>query len=677
MLVSWNWLKKYVSLDMTLAELEDRLSMSGLNHEGTRPVGDDLAIDLEVASNRPDCLGHIGVAREIAVLWQQPITLPDPQPGSSAPGVDEHASVKIECPELCPRYTARVVRGVSIGPSPDWLVDHLATVLRPINPDWQPVNNVVDITNFVLLECGQPLHAFDLEKIKGGQVIIRQAQPDEPFTAIDHSEYKLQPGMCVIADQSRAIALGGVMGGAESEVSSSTTSLLIESARFDPLSIRTTARATNLHSPSSHRFERGVDPVGIEWASRRCCEMILEIAGGELAEGIIDVGEAVSEPPAIVLRLSQLKRILGIEVEREEVERILNALGNRTTDGGDGQLEVIAPSWRRDLSREIDLVEEVARIHGYDKIPEDVGVPMAPSHRSDRDRVEGAVRQTLVAAGLDEAMTASMVPANWPGCFQAWTESPPITSQMPMLKGADTLRTSLVPSLLEARRINESLANPIIELFETASVYLPSDEQIPTQQWTLAIVSGGGYYRLKGVVEGLLEALKISVPLQLNAIDLPLLDLSRSGELRLGDVRLGILGDISGEGLTQFSLRSTASILELNLELLAELAELVPQHRELSSFPTISRDLNIILAESVRWSQLELVAREAAGDQLESIHYQETYRDSERDGSDSKRILLSMTLRSSDGTMTGEQADALREKIVAQIEKQLGGRLLS
>jgi phenylalanyl-tRNA synthetase beta chain len=178
-------------------------------------------------------------------------------------------------------------------------------------------------------------------------------------------------------------------------------------------------------------------------------------------------------------------------------------------------------------------------------------------------------------------------------------------------------------------------------------------------------------------VEGLLKALKISVPLQLNAIDLPLLDLSRSSELWLGDVRLGILGDISGEGLTQFSLRSTASILELNLELLAELAELVPQHRELSSFPTISRDLNIILAESVRWSQLELVAREAAGDQLESIHYQETYRDSERDGSDSKRILLSMTLRSSDGTMTGEQADALREKIVAQIEKQLGGRLLS
>ncbi|MDP7206780.1 MAG: phenylalanine--tRNA ligase subunit beta, partial [Pirellulaceae bacterium] len=351
----------------------------------------------------------------------------------------------LQCPELCPRYTARVIRDVSVGPSPDWLVQRLATVFQPLNPDWQPVNNVVDITNFVLMESGQPLHAFDLDKIAGSQVLVRQADKDEPFTAIDHREYSLGPGICVIADSEKAIALGGVMGGADSEVSGSTRNLLIESARFDPLTTRNTARALNLHSPSSHRFERGVDPVGVEWASRRCCELILDLAGGELAEGIIDAGEPVSENEPVVLRLSQLKRILGIDVDPGEVARILTALGNQTATAGDGELKVTAPSWRRDLTREIDLVEEIARIHGYDKIPEDVGVPMAPSHRTDRDRVESTVRQTLLATGLDEAMTASMVPESWPECFTAWTDQPPISSQTPMLKGADRLRTSLVP----------------------------------------------------------------------------------------------------------------------------------------------------------------------------------------------------------------------------------------
>ncbi len=677
MLVSWNWLKQYVPLEMTQAELEHRLSMSGLNHEGTRPIADDLAIDLEVTSNRPDCLGHIGVAREIAVLWEQPLTLPDPQPSSSTPAAAEQVSVTLQCPELCPRYTARVIRNISVGPSPDWLVQHLTTVFQPLNPDWQPVNNVVDITNFVLMESGQPLHAFDLDKIAGGQVLVRQADKDEPFTAIDHREYSLGPGICVIADSEKAIALGGVMGGADSEVSGSTKNLLIESARFDPLATRNTARALNLHSPSSHRFERGVDPVGVEWASRRCCELLLEIAGGELAEGIIDTGEPVSEPEPVVLRLSQLKRILGIDVDPGEVTRILTALGNQTAAGGDGELKVTAPSWRRDLTREIDLVEEIARIHGYDKIPEDVGVPMAPSHRTDRDRVESSVRQTLLATGLDEAMTASMVPESWPECFAAWTDQPPISSQTPMLKGADRLRTSLVPSLLEARRINESLANPVIEIFETASIYLPTESQLPAQQWTLAITSGGDYFRLKGIVEGLLAALKIDLPLQVNEVDLPLLALSRSGEFFLGDQRLGFVGEVAPQGLKQFSLRNPASVLELSLDLLAELAELIPQHRNQSAYPSISRDLNIVLAEAVRWSQLEQLVRAVAGNELEAVDYQETYRDSEKDGADTKRILFSMTLRSQDATMTGEHADEIRENVVAEIEKQLEGRLLS
>ncbi|MEX0817949.1 MAG: phenylalanine--tRNA ligase subunit beta, partial [Pirellulaceae bacterium] len=467
------------------AEFEQRLMMAGLNHEGTESVDDDLAIDLEVTSNRPDCLGHLGVAREAAVLFGKALTIPKPAPAEGAASVADLVSVRIACPELCYRYTARVIRGVKIGPSPDWLVSRLKTI------GIASVNNVVDITNYVLMECGQPLHAFDLAKLAGPEIIVREARQGEEFLAIDHKTYTLEPGMCVIADASRAVALGGVMGGADSEVSEATVDLLIESAEFSPVSIRGTARSLNLHSPSSHRFERGLDPVGVDWASRRCCEMILDLAGGELAAGVIDVGRERVKPEPVVLRLSQLKRILGIDVPANEVQRILTALGIELVRAGADTAEVIPPSWRRDLTREIDLVEEIARIHGYDKIPEDAAVPMCPSHRSDADRVLGKVRHALTATGFDEALTASVVTESWTKAFSPWTTAKPLRSLTPTLKGADRLRLSLIPSLLDVRKMNESVSNPVIELFETARIYLPSDEALPIEQHTLGVTSGG------------------------------------------------------------------------------------------------------------------------------------------------------------------------------------------
>lgn len=256
MLVSWDWLGQYVQLDMSPDELAERLMMAGLNHEATLPHGRDLAINLEVTSNRPDCLGHIGVAREVAVLWKRPLQLPKAEPRAGFSRVDELAQVRIDCPQLCPRYTARVLRGVRVKSSPGWLVDRLATIGIPA------INNVVDITNYVLMECGQPLHAFDLAQLEGRQIIVREARAGEPFLAINHKTYTLEPGMCVIADAQRAVALGGVMGGAQSEVSAATTDVLIEAAEFDPLSIRNTARRLSLHSDSSYRFECGWIPRG-------------------------------------------------------------------------------------------------------------------------------------------------------------------------------------------------------------------------------------------------------------------------------------------------------------------------------------------------------------------------------------------------------------------------------
>jgi len=262
MLVSWDWLKQYVKLDVPPAEVEQRLMMAGLNHEDTHPVGDDLAINFEVTSNRPDCLGHLGIAREISVLFERPLSPPPADPPASGEPVEKLAQVVIENPDQCPRYTARVIRGAKIGASPAWLVKRLATV------GLGAINNVVDITNYVLLECGQPLHAFDLARLAGRRIIVRRAREGEAFRAINHKSYALAPSMCVIADARRAVALGGVMGGADTEVSRNTRELLIESAQFDPVAIRNTARQLNLHSDSSYRFERGIDPEGVDSCAR-------------------------------------------------------------------------------------------------------------------------------------------------------------------------------------------------------------------------------------------------------------------------------------------------------------------------------------------------------------------------------------------------------------------------
>mgnify|MGYP003949032437 CR=1 FL=1 len=677
MLVSWNWLKNYVALDMKRAELENRLAMSGLNHEGTRSVGDDFAIDLEVTSNRADCLGHIGVAREISVLWDQPLNLPDPQPVANGPCIHDQFKIRIDAPELCQRYIGRIIRGVKIGPSPQWLQDQLATVFQPLNKDWKPVNNVVDISNYVLMETGQPLHTFDLKELFGNEVVVRAASDQEAFQALDHKLYRLDAGTCVIADSESAIALGGVMGGAETEVSDKTTDLLIEAAQFAPLAVRRAARALNLHSPSSHRFERGVNPEGIDWASRRCCELILEIAGGELDQDVIDVGSPGPAREPVVLPLSELKRILGIEIPAAEVQRILLALGNESLQATDETVTVTPPSWRPDLTRSIDLVEEVARIHGYEQIPEDVGVPMVPSHRTNTDRVQSQVRNVMTAAGFDEAITASMVPGNWIPTFTGWTSVAPLLSDTPMLKGADTLRTSLVPSLLEVRRINQSLANPVVELFETANIYLPDEKDLPAEQWTLAVSSGRSFFELKGLVETLLDALKIDQPLQVLPNDLELFTIGQGARLNLADQPLGFLGDVSAKTLKQFSLRTPTTVLEINLAVLLKAACLVPQFVQQSAFPVITRDLNIILQETVRWDELARVVNEAGGQFLESLQYQETYRDPERDGEGTKRILFSLTLRSHERTLTGEEADQIRDDVVQAIASGLDGKLLA
>jgi phenylalanyl-tRNA synthetase beta chain len=671
MLVSWKWLQEYVTLNVTPAELAHRLMMAGLNHESTEEKGNgDFCIDLEITSNRPDCLGHIGIAREAAVLLQQSLKVPQPAPKTGGEPIEKSAQIRIDAPELCPRYSARLLRGVKVKPSPSWLIERLATIGQPA------INNVVDVTNYVLMECGQPLHAFDFKKLAGGQIIVRRATSNEQFPAIDHKTYMLTSDMCVIADAKRPVALAGVMGGLDTEVSPSTTEVLIESAQFAPLAVRGASRKLKLSSDSSYRFERGTDPGGVDWASLRACELILQLGGGELAPGVIDLGPPYAKPQPITLRLSQLKRILGIEIPAAEVERILAALGCAVSASSATSITATAPTWRRDLTREIDLVEEAARIHGYEAIPEDIGVPMAASHKSDSDRVLQKVRNVFTAAGFDEALTTSVVPETWSNAFSPWTHAAPLVCNQPMLKGADRLRRSIVPSLLEARRLNESVGNESSQLFETARIYLPQGTSLPNEQWTLAAVSGRDFLAVKGVLETVLLRINPELHLDVHDFKHPLLVADQACELRTGGQRWGFLGKLSPAGMKQFGLRRETLIAEFDLTALVPLAVLTPQHQQQSTYPAIARDLNLIVDEAIRWSQLSASVKGAAGERLQAVNYLDTYRATEKDGAGKKRLLFNVQLRSTERTLTGEEADQIVERIVTACGEMHGAVLL-
>ena len=669
MIVSWNWLKDYVPLKMSLQELEYRLMMSGLNHEGTEKFADDLAIDLEVTSNRPDCLGHLGVAREISVLWDVPMTLPNAEPKATGPAVSDLVKVKIDCPELCYRYTARLIQGVKIGPSPEWMADRLEAV------GITPINNVVDISNYVLMECGQPLHAFDFAKLSGGQIIVREPKTKEKIQAIDHKYYDLEPEMCIIADSNSPVAIGGVMGGAMTEIGRSTTDILIEAAEFSPLSIRNTARHLNLHSDSSYRFERRVDSGAIDWASRRCCQLILDLAGGRLCEGVVDIGP---EPPArepITLRVDQVERILGIEVPVEEIRDILTKLGNEEQSTDAKKVEVIPPTWRRDLTREIDLVEEVARVHGYERIPQNESVPMAASTRRHEDRVATKVRGVLNSLGYDEAVTLSAVDEAMGQRFSPWSDEDGLQTITPILRGADRLRKSLIPSLLVARRTNETLSNDWIELFEIAKVYLPDQGGLPEERRMLALVSCRDFAAVKGAIESILHSLNPALEPEADSIELEMFDPAVGCRLLLDGKTAGFIGQLSAEGLKQFGLRREATVAELDFELLTDTAELFPKYKPLPYYPAMNRDLNFVVDESVRWADLAETVKLSAGELFEDLRYADTYRDEKRLGAGKKSLLMTLVLRSHKKTMTGEEADQTTEAIIQACGQKHGAQL--
>ena len=732
MIISMNWLADYVQLTgasspaVSLADmLAERLLMSGLNHESTRAIGDDTAVEIEVTSNRPDCLGHIGVAREAAVLFSRPLHIPDPRPLEAGGIAAESIAVEIRSPECCPFYLARVIRGVHVGPSPSWLVERLATV------GVESVNNVVDITNYVMLECGQPLHAFDLQKICGGQIIVRQAEAGELFVAINHKTYSLTSAMCVIADNEGAVALAGVMGGAKSEVSESTVDILLESAQFAPLSVRAAARGLLLGSGSSYRFERSPDPAAVEWASRRAAAMILDTAGGVLERGVVEAGTLACSPVAIDLRHARVAQVLGIDIPQPRQRSILTALGfagvaaagpmaagNAPSDRSRWQ----SPTWRRDVSREIDLVEEIGRIEGYEQVPEDESISAQSVELSAREQAVRIASSVLVSAGMCEAITRSVVNEHMEATRSPWSDGMPLSIAPALVRGADRLRRTLVPSLLEARAGTLAVGAPHGELFEVAHAYLSrADIELPLSKpravranartpedsileepLLVSLVTGGEFASAKGLAEAILLRLGIggdrqppavSVCVEFRPLELDLFAPGRAAEILLhrhaqSDERIGVVGEIAPVVLKRFGLEGPVTAAELRLDRLDWAVGVDRVLQQPSDFPAIQRDINLVVDIAVPWSNIVAaiysVSHQATGlghtgndNILEECRLVQVWKDEARLGTGKKSVVVSLRLRSHAGTLSGEEAHRVIESIVVACGQRVGATLRS
>jgi phenylalanyl-tRNA synthetase beta chain len=687
MIVSRKWLDDYVKVAAPTDEIVTRLLMSGLNHESTEAVGSDEAIDIEVTSNRPDCLGHIGVAREVAVLFGLPLHVPDPRPAEQGGKAAASIAVEIADAAACPHYTARVIRGVSVGPSPAWLVERLATL------GVASINNVVDVTNYVMFECGQPLHAFDLAKIAGGRIVVRRAAAGETFTAINHKQYTLDDTMGVIADAERPVALAGVMGGADTEIGVGTTEVLLESAQFAPLVVRAAARGLALASASSYRFERTPDPAMVDWASRRAAALILELAGGRLEQGVVETGRLVGTPAVVPLGASRVAEVLGIDVAADRQREILMGLGFVEEPGSGHAARWRAPTWRRDVHREIDLVEEIARIEGYDRVPENVAIAARPVEWSARELTVRRAGEVLVAAGFCEAMTRSVVPVLFEECASPWGTAPAVTIAPALVRGADRLRRTLLPSLLEARGGNGAAGSPHGNLFEIARAYVarPAGGELPAgaspleEPLLLGVVSDGDFFRAKGLAEAVLRRLGIGtaggdVHVVVRSLESDLLARGRAAEIVLeregfGPVRIGILGEVAAKLLDRCSLAGPVAAVELRLDAVEFAVGREHRLRRPSDFPAMQRDLNLVVEERVAWGEIAAAVAAGAGEILEECRLVEVWRDSERLGSGKKSFVVSLRLRSTAGTLSGEAAARAVDAILAECGRRAGAVL--
>ncbi len=667
MKISLQWLNDYLPGPLDAAAIAEAHTHGGLPVEVIDRVGDDTVIDVEVTSNRGDCLSHLGVAKELSALLNRPFKVPDARPAEARRPASGVVGVSIESLALCPHYVARVITGVKIGASPAWMVKRLEAIgLRSIN-------NVVDITNYVMFEMGQPLHAFDLAKIGGGKIIVRPARENEKITSLDGHERKLTPGMLVIADASKPVALAGVMGGQDSEVSAGTTSILLESARFDPLSIRKTARSLAMKSDSSYRFERGIDPTLPERASQRAAELILQLAGGELLAGSVVAGASGYSPKKLSLRMAKIKSVLGVEISKADAMAALKRDHLNPVDAGQ-TIDVTIPSNRLDLNIEVDLVEEVARVLGYDIIPvrDEISIRLSPP--DPKLAAMEVVRSTLVAAGFFESWTATFVTDSLAGDFlPAGAKGLPRVD--PIVRKADgQLRPSILPGMLEAVRRNENAGTSGARLFETGGAFWLDAAGKVVESSRVALVGSAGLRELRGAVETLLA--KLDAKRQVKIVPAPAagFDAGASGRIEWAGQPVGTIGKIDRKVIDKLSLKESPAAAELDLAALIAAAQLVPQQSPLPRYPSVRRDLSLVVADTVRYEAIDTVVREIKPANLEEIEYVTTYRGKPLEKG-SKSVTITLVFRSPTGTLTSEQVEGAVASVVSAAKEKVGATL--
>lgn len=668
--------------------------MVGLAIDAVGESNGDYVLDVEVPSNRPDCLSHVGIAREVAVIESNALRFPEKKPAPVAGRAEKFTAIDILAADLCPRYAARLVRGVKIGPSPDWLVKRLEEIGQ------RAINNVADITNYVLHELGQPLHAFDLAKLEEHRIVVRRARPGEKLTTLDGVERTLTSEMLVIADAAEAVALAGIMGGEESEISTSTVDVLIESAYFQPDSVRRTARHLGMDTEASRRFERGADCENVLRAQTRCVELICEIAGGVATENAIDVYPRQVTPARIPFRPARVKALTSVDVSEVEMIRILHALGFAEEGAGQAGEELfVAPTWRVDATREEDLVEEIVRHAGYDKIASELPASRMAGEYQPSELMRRAMRRAFSASGFDEAINFSFMASGSEGAFElipafsatnlmsipGRIDEPFVSLSNPIIEGADRMRPTLLWGLLESVRNNLNHGNRDVRLFEAGRVFANSGAgELPNECEALGLIVTGGTTEegragadreldvldLKGALETAVDAMKL-LPLKFSKGTVKHLRSGQSAWITLSDGQsVGSIGRLAEPISAAYKFRQPVFVAELDLTRLLSSPERAVQYRPLPRYPSVIRDVTLLLDREVTLEEIFNVIRRLKLADYRGAKFVGTYEG--QNIPDGKRsVSLRVEYRADDRTLRDEEVEDRQRTLVSSLVQEL------
>ncbi len=680
MFISHQWLRELTGTKLSAEDLRERLTNVGLAVDAVEARGDDFVLDVEVPSNRGDCLSHVGIARELAVIENSKVQSPKSEIQKPSGKTSDLTSVVIDDPDLCPRYAARVVRGAKIAPSPEWLTKKLESIGQ------RPINNVADITNYVLHEVGQPLHAFDLAKLEEKRIVVRRARRAETIKTLDGVDRKLDEQMLVIADAERAVAVAGVMGGEDSEISNTTTDILIESAYFNPSSVRRTAKLLGLNTEASHRFERGIDPEGVIRAQERCVALICELAGATATEDALDVYPHPFKARDVILRPPRVEAITSLKVQAKEILRILTELGFELKEQDGASSRFTVPSWRHDVAIEEDLVEEVARHTGYDQIQTALPSASSAGEYHSTEARKRALRLSLAARGYDEAIGFSFIERTDDFEVVPALSAPAAASVVltnPIIEEASQMRQTLLPGLLKSVQHNLNRGSRNVCLFELGRVFAALHQrELPTEREALALVATGGlmlagraqperdldFYDLKGALEAGIEAMNLP-PLNFEASAPKHLRPGQSAVIRSGENLVGSLGRLSESIAAAYKFRQSVFVAEIDLTALLESKELPVLYAPLARFPSIVRDVSLLVGRKLTATELIRAVSEQQPRHFVKTEFVGTY-EGEGIPDDKRSITIRIEYRADDRTLRDDEVDEIHWPVIETLKQK-------